>query len=240
MAPVIQCDNVVKLFGARRAVDGISFAIAPGEVVGLVGPNGAGKTTTLRLLAGYLAADSGRIEVAGGTLPDEARRVAARIGYLPESVPLYPDMRVAAYLRYRAQLKSIARRERARRVADALQLAGAAACRDAVIGALSKGWRQRVGLADALLGEPEVLLLDEPTSGLDPLQVRELALVLKQLRAGRALLVSSHQLTAIEALATRVVAIVRGRVVADASPAELAGEGSLEDAFVALVGRSEP
>ena len=236
---MIRLVGVHRSFGAVAALTDVSFAVARGEVVGFLGPNGAGKTTCLRILAGYLDADRGRVEVAGCELPRDRRAAQMACGYLPEGVPLHRDMRVDEYLRFRARLKAVPRRDLGRRVEAVCEQLGLGPRRRQLVGTLSRGFRQRVGLADALLGAPQVLLLDEPGTGLDPVQVRELRALLAELARDRAVLLSSHALGEIEASASRVVVLVEGRVVADAPPGELAaqpgGAASLEDAFVALV-----
>jgi ABC-2 type transport system ATP-binding protein len=226
-APLIDAVDVARRFGARMALDRVSLAVAPGEIVGLVGPNGAGKSTLLRILAGYLDADAGAVALRG------------RVGYLAETSPLPPEMRVIEYLRFRAALKGVRRRERAVAVAAVVRRAGLAGEERRILGTLSKGYRQRVGLADALLGDPPVLLLDEPASGLDPMQARELRALLAELAGDRAIVMSTHSLGELESLAARVVVVAGGRVVGDGTPAALraaAGATTLEDAVVALCG----
>ncbi len=214
---MISLEGVGKSFGRLRALDGVSFQIAPGEVVGFLGPNGAGKTTTLRITCGFLAADEGRVLV--GDVDVGADPVAAQrhLGYLPEGAPLPEDMRVARYLEHRARLKGAAR-GRVEAVLRATQTTEVARRR---IGELSRGTRQRVGLADALVADPPVLILDEPTAGLDPNQLREVRLLLAELARERTVLLSTHLLAEVEALATRVVIIREGRIVADASVTSL-------------------
>jgi ABC-2 type transport system ATP-binding protein len=238
---MIRLASVTKRFGRFTALVGVSFEVAAGEVVGFLGPNGAGKTTALRIIAGYLDADGGRVEVAGHDLAVERRLAQARLGYLPEAVPLHGDMRLVEYLRFRARLKGLARRAIAGRVDAVCEQLRLGERRRQLIGTLSRGFRQRVGLADALLAEPAVLLLDEPTTGLDPMQARELRGLLGELGRERAVLLSSHALGEVEASCGRVIVLARGRVVADAAPAALpaaaglaAGAG-LEEAFVRLV-----
>ena len=222
---MIDAVEVGRRFGRRAALDRVSLAVGAGEIVGLVGPNGAGKSTLLRILAGYLDADAGTVAIAG------------RVGYLAETSPLPPEMRVVEYLRYRAALKGVRRRDRAAALAAVIGRAGLAGEERRILGTLSKGYRQRVGLADALLGDPPVLLLDEPASGLDPMQARELRGLLGELSGSRAIVMSTHSLGELESLAARVVVIAGGKVVGDGTPEALrtaAGKKSLEDAVVAL------
>jgi ABC-2 type transport system ATP-binding protein len=228
-----------------RAVRGVSFEVEAGEVVGLVGPNGAGKTTTLRILTGYLDPDGGSAEVAGHDVVRERDAARAALGYMPEAVPLYPEMRVRDYVAFRARLKGVPRREVAQRVDAALERARVRDHARVMIGRLSRGYRQRVGIADALVADPPALVLDEPTAGLDPVQVRELRTLIKELARDRAVLFSSHVLAEVESMAARLVVMAGGRVVASGRPDEVraqAGVGesaSLEDAFIALVGAAE-
>ncbi|MFM2090464.1 MAG: hypothetical protein RLZZ127_953 [Planctomycetota bacterium] len=207
-------ESLIKSFGPVRAVDGISFRVAPGEIVGLLGPNGAGKSTTIRMLAGCLAPDAGRVTVEGRDLTaDPAARV--RLGYAPEEPPLYDDMRTEDYLAHIAHLKGIDRGARRAAAASALAAVDLAMNAKRRLGVLSKGNRQRAALAQALLGEPAALLLDEPTNGLDPAQVANLRDLLRRLAARHAILLSTHVLGEVDALCTRVVVIHRGRVLAD-------------------------
>ena len=219
---MIRVEDVSRSFGRHVALDRASFEVAAGTVVGLVGPNGAGKTTALRVIAGYLDPDRGRVTVAGA------------LGYLPESSPLPPDASVTAYLAWRARLKGVARSSVGAAVARAMDKTAIAEVGARVIGTLSKGFRQRVGLADALVADPPVLVLDEPQSGLDPVQVRELRAVLAALAGTRTILIASHNVAELEALAARIVLIAKGRVIADDTPAALRGDAAtLEDAVVA-------
>ena len=232
-------DQVEKRFGSARALAGVSFEVARGEVVGLVGPNGAGKTTALRILSGFLRPDAGRVTIDGIDAVSERRAAAARVGYLAEGPPLYPDMRVDEYLRFRARLKGVARAALAARVDAVLDQVSAGDRRRVLIGRLSRGYRQRVGLADAILAAPGALLLDEPTSGLDPMQVRELRQLLAAIGRERAVLLSSHALAELEAVADRLVVLGSGRVLADGAPDQLRTRfglppaASLEEVFVA-------
>jgi ABC-2 type transport system ATP-binding protein len=235
---MIQVDRVSKRFGRKAALVDVSFRVAAGEIAALVGPNGAGKTTAMRILAGFLAADAGRVAIAGHVLPAARVAACARLGYLPEAAPLYGEMRVDEYLRFRARLKGVARGAVGERVADVTARLGLLDQRRVLVSRLSRGFRQRVGLADALIATPPVLLLDEPTAGLDPVQMREVRSLLSDLGEGCAVLLSSHLLAEVEAVADRVVVLVGGRVVADASPEELAQDGSLEDVIVELSGRA--
>lgn len=222
---MIRVSGVSVRFGRRTAVRDVSFEIGAGEVVGLVGQNGAGKTTLLRAIAGYLAPDAGSIRVDG------------EIGYLAEGAPAYPEMRVEAFLAFRARCKGVARARVAERVEAAMAVARIAERRRSAIGTLSRGLRQRVGVADALVADPPIALLDEPATGLDPVQVRELRALLAEQRGKRTVVLSSHQLGEIAAVATRVLVLADGALVADAAPDEL---GSLEDALVALAGKGAP
>jgi ABC-2 type transport system ATP-binding protein len=239
--PAIELNGVRKRFGAVDVLDGVSFSVESGELCGFVGANGSGKTTTLRLITGYLAPDAGQVRVEGETADQHRPAVCARIGYMPEAVPLYSEMRTGDFLRYRARLKGVQRAELAARVEAALERAQLGAMRERVIATLSRGYRQRVGLADALVAGPSILLLDEPTAGLDPLQVREFReLVSGLITEGQTVLFSSHVLPEIEALGSRVIILATGRVVGDGRKHDLvaqAGVGAdatLEEVFVAL------
>jgi ABC-2 type transport system ATP-binding protein len=209
---VIRATGLHKTYSALSALDGVSFEARPGEVLGFLGPNGAGKTTAMRILTGFLEPTSGSVEICG--LPP--LRARDKIGYLPESVPLYPEMRVEEYLRYRARLKAVAPR-----IDDALTQAGIADVRRRIIGQLSKGYRQRVGLADALVHRPPVLILDEPTDGLDPNQRRAMLKLIADLGKERTVILSTHILSEVEAVCNRVLILDRGRVVAEGRPSDL-------------------
>jgi ABC-2 type transport system ATP-binding protein len=202
-------------------VHDISFRIRRGEIVGLLGPNGAGKTTTIRMLTGFLPASEGCALVSGIDAHREPREAHRHIGYMPENNPLYPEMRVREYLEFRAELKGIARRDRPGRIVHCVEQCHVREVADQVIGTLSKGYRQRVGLADAMLGRPDVLILDEPTIGLDPNQMRETRNLIRSLSRDHTVLISSHILAEVEAVCRRVLIIVGGRLVADDRPAAL-------------------
>lgn len=237
---VIQVDHLTKRFGDIVAVDDVSFAIDQGEVVGFLGPNGAGKTTVMRMLASFLPATSGTVRVAGCDPFWESLAVREQVGYLPERVPLYGEMRVAEYLFHRARLKQVAACVRKRRVAEVMERCGVASVSRRVISQLSRGYRQRVGLADALVGNPPILILDEPTSGLDPNQVRQVREMVRELGRDHTVLLSTHILSEVERMCPRVIIISQGRIVADESTADvMSREPSLEELFVRLTRTSD-
>jgi ABC-2 type transport system ATP-binding protein len=219
---MIQVDYLTKFFGPVLAVDHISFNVAKGEIVGFLGPNGAGKTTTMRILTSYMPASSGLARVAGFDVMTESMDVRRNIGYLPESVPLYPEMRVEEYLVYRSKLKGVERKERLKRIDYVLDHCRIREVRRRQIGTLSKGYRQRVGLADALVHDPPILILDEPTAGLDPLQIRETLILIKELGQQHTILLSTHILSEVEAVCRRVIIISAGRIGLDKNLADLA------------------
>ncbi len=209
---MIEVDKVTKYFGPILAVDRISFTVDRGEIVGFLGPNGAGKTTTLRILTSYLPATSGIAKVAGFDVMNQSMDVRRNIGYLPESVPLYPEMRVEEYVVLRAKLKGVLRKDRASRVAYCLERCRLREVRSRLLGTLSKGYRQRVGLADAMVNDPPILILDEPTAGLDPLQIRETLALIRELGENHTVLLSTHILAEVEAVCERVIIINAGRI----------------------------
>ncbi len=213
-SPMISVSHLVKRYGAHVAVNDVSFEVGPGEVVGFLGPNGAGKSTTMRILAGSLGMTSGEVKIDGHDVATESLRARRRIGYMPEAVPLYPEMRVSEYLTFRAELKGVARSARRGSVGRAMEKANVRDVAETVIGHLSKGYRQRVGLADALVASPPILILDEPTAGLDPNQIRQVRALVKELAKEHAVLLSTHILSEVEASCTRVLLIARGRLVA--------------------------
>jgi ABC-2 type transport system ATP-binding protein len=225
---MIQVDNLTKFFGPVLAVDHINFQVARGEIVGFLGPNGAGKTTTMRILTTYLPATSGIAKVAGFDVMTQSMDVRRNIGYLPESVPLYPEMRVEEYLSYRAKLKSVPRKTRQQRIDYCLERCRIREVRRRLIGTLSKGYRQRVGLADALVHDPAILILDEPTTGLDPLQIRETLNLIRELGEQHTILLSTHILTEVEVVCRRVIIISAGQIGLDKNMADLAtGEATI-------------
>jgi ABC-2 type transport system ATP-binding protein len=230
---MIHVERLTKYFGDYPAVRNVSFEVREGQVVGFLGPNGAGKSTTMRILAGYLTATSGRASIAGIDVfwnPVEARR---QIGYMPESCPLYQEMRVEEYLRFRAGLKGVFGRERRTRLAYVLKRCWLDDVRRQLIGTLSKGYRQRVGLADALIANPPVLILDEPTAGLDPAQIRETRALIRDLGQQHTVLLSTHILPEVEKTCDHVILINKGQVALD-RPLGQVRAGQLEEEFVRI------
>jgi len=223
---VIEVENLTRQYGDRTAVNGISFAVRKGEIIGFLGPNGAGKSTTLRMLTGYLQPTDGAIRVGGVDAvrdPIGARRF---IGYLPESVPLYKEMRVEEYLRYRARLKGVARAQVAARIDHVLAQADIRDVRQRIIGQLSKGYRSRVGLADALVADPPLLVLDEPTAGLDPNQIRQVRDLIRSMAGEKTIMLSTHILPEVESTCSRVLIINKGRLVGEGAPNALRTSGT--------------
>ena len=210
-----------KSFGAKTVVDDVSVSIRRGEIVGLLGPNGAGKSTTMRILACYLAATSGTVRVAGLDVFHQSDEVRRRIGYMPENNPLHYDMRVREYLKFRARLKGLNRKRSRQRVDVVTEQCGLTEVSRRIIGQLSKGYRQRVGLADALVNEPELIILDEPTIGLDPNQIRAVRQLIKGLGGSHTVLISTHILPEAEMTCNRVVIMYEGRVLAADTPENL-------------------
>ena len=215
---MIEVENVSKLFGNFRAVDGISFSIRTGEIVGLLGPNGAGKTTTMRMISGFLEPDSGTVKIDGLDVLKNPVETKRKIGYMPESAPMYSDMIVADYLKYIAEIENQNPEEKCRELAE---ICGLKEVMHKNIGELSRGNRQRVGLAHALMGNPEILILDEPTSGLDPNQVLEVRSLIKQIGKTHTVIISTHILSEVEMLCGRVIIISGGKKVADSPTEEL-------------------
>jgi ABC-2 type transport system ATP-binding protein len=224
LPPAIEVSRLVKTYGGVTAVSDISFSVARGEIIGFLGPNGAGKSTTMRILTGYLPATSGSVHICGvpvATQPDEIKR---RIGYMPENNPLPEEMRVSEYMYFRGRLKEIPRRKLGPRIDEVLEVCDLKRVRHKIIGQLSKGYRQRVGIAEAILAEPPVIIMDEPTIGLDPHQILIVRDLIASLRGRMTVLISSHILPEIEVTCDRVLIINQGRVVAQGTPAELRRE----------------
>jgi len=218
---MIEAQNLSRRYGDFTAVDGISFSVREGEILGMLGPNGAGKTTTIRMITGFLPPTSGRVTVDGKDLLDSPREARRQLGYLPENVALYTEMRVREYLAYRARLEGLSRAEAAQAIPVAIERCLLGDVRDQIIGTLSKGYRQRVGLATAILHNPRVLVLDEPTVGLDPRQIISIRELIRELGRQHTLLLSTHILPEVELLCDRVVIIDGGRIIAEGTPQSL-------------------
>jgi ABC-2 type transport system ATP-binding protein len=235
---MIEASNLSKRYGEVVAVDDVSFSVGRGEIVGFLGPNGAGKTTTMRMLTGFLPPTDGSARIAGHDIFEEPLAARRAVGYLPESPPLYPEMTVASYVRYVASIKDVPRARRSEAVARALERCALTDVASRVIGTLSKGYRQRVGLAQAIVHDPPVLILDEPTVGLDPIQIGEIRALIALLASGEGgaarhtVILSSHILAEVRAICRRVIMINQGRKTVDAPLAELTSGGkSLEELF---------
>ncbi len=225
---MLKVHQLSKHYGSYQAVSNLSFQVSTGEIVGFLGPNGAGKTTTLRMLTGYLAPHSGTIEIDGVDVLKNSVQARRRIGYMPEGVPAYKDMRVAEFLRYRAALKGVARKALASAVDEAMRLADITEVAQRIIGQLSRGFRQRLGLADALVADPPLLILDEPTAGLDPNQIRHVRGLIRRLAGRKTILLSTHILPEVEAMAERVMILHKGKLVAEGRPGALRGTQGAE------------
>jgi ABC-2 type transport system ATP-binding protein len=219
---VIEVEHVSKVYNGRKAVDDVSFRVEKGEILGFLGPNGAGKTTTMRILTCYMPSTEGTARVAGYDVFDESIEVRKRIGYLPENPPLYPEMAVSSYLNFVAKIKGMRSNERKIQVDEVIGKCDLGDVRDRIIGKLSKGYKQRVGLAQALLNNPEVLILDEPTLGLDPKQIHEVRALIKGLASTHTVILSTHILPEVSMTCNRVVIINKGKVVAMDTPEGLA------------------
>ena len=211
---MIEVERLTKHYGPVTAIRDVSFSVAPGQIVGFLGPNGAGKSTTMRILACFMPASSGSARVAGYDVFRESLEVRRRIGYLPENVPLYSEMRVGPYLEFVAEVKGVSRSDRRRRVADVMDRCRVADVQNRLIGTLSKGYRQRVGLAQAIVSDPEVLILDEPTIGLDPRQITEIRSLIKSLAGQHTVILSTHILPEVSMVCSGVIIINKGAVVA--------------------------
>ena len=221
---MIEVQNLTKRYGPHVAVEDVSFRVAKGEVVGFLGPNGAGKSTTMNILTGYLSATEGAVVIDGMNILEEPETVKRRIGYLPESPPIYGEMTVREYLTFVCSIKKVPKRERKNRIESGLHRVGIADVHNRRVGNLSKGYRQRVGLAQALMGNPDILILDEPTAGLDPKQIIEIRDLIRDLGAKHTVVMSSHILPEVNEICRRVMIMNEGRIVADGDPTTLAGE----------------
>ena len=241
---MITVEGLSKNYGQREILHNLSFKVNRGEIVGFLGPNGAGKSTLMKILAGYLPPTSGSVLIHGLDLFKNSLEVRSCLGYLPENVPLYPEMRVGEYLRYRAALKRVRSRRIAEKVIDVLDLCNLRSVEEELIGTLSKGYRQRVGLADALVNEPDLLILDEPTMALDPKQQSEICSLIKTLAKRHTVLLSSHFLNESEAMCHRLIILNRGEIAAQGTPKELRQRfsmptASLNELFIAITHQEE-
>jgi gliding motility-associated transport system ATP-binding protein len=234
---MIEVKNLTKIFGSYRAVDQISFEARPGEIVGILGPNGAGKTTIMRMLTGFIPPTSGEAQVAGFNIFQESLEVRKRVGYLPETVPVYPDMTVYGYIKFWAELRGVKRpRRRVEQVIEQVQLTDR---RNSLIRNLSKGMRQRLGLAQAIVHDPQVVILDEPTIGIDPQQVIEVRESVRSLGQNHTVLFSTHILSEAEQVCDRVLIIQQGRVVAEGAPASLRRKLQPDPRLYVLIGGAD-
>jgi ABC-2 type transport system ATP-binding protein len=230
VAALIEIERLSKRFGSFVAVDGVSFQAAKGEVLGFLGPNGAGKSTTMRMLAGFMAPSSGTARICGHDVQDAPVAAKRSLGYLPEGAPTYPEMTVEGFLSFCARVRGFDGRDVARRTGQAIGLTQLEGVRLQPVETLSKGFKRRVGLAQALLHDPPVLVLDEPTDGLDPNQKHEVRELIRRMAPEKAIVISTHILEEVSAICTRALIIARGRIVADDTPAGLAARGSTMDA----------
>lgn len=234
---MIEVSHLTKKYGGHLAVDDVSFAVEDGQIYGLLGPNGAGKSTIMNILTGYLSATSGQVTVAGHPLPEEADEAKACVGYLPEQPPLYPEMTVGEYLNFVAELKKVPRAQRKEQVLRAARRTGLEKVLPRLIRSLSKGYKQRVGIAQALLGSPKIIILDEPTVGLDPAQVIEMRKLIRELGRAHTVILSSHILSEVQAVCQQVLILSKGKLAASGTLQELTADGrSLEEVFLALTG----
>ena len=232
---MIEVSHLTKQYGNHLAVDDVSFTVADGQICGLLGPNGAGKSTIMNILTGYLSATSGQVTVAGHHLPEEADAAKACVGYLPEQPPLYPEMTVQEYLTFAAELKGVKKAERKEQVCRAARRTGLEAVLPRLIRSLSKGYKQRVGIAQALLGSPRLIILDEPTVGLDPAQVIEIRKLIQELGRAHTVILSSHILSEVQAVCQQILILSKGHLAAAGSLEELTADGkSLEEVFLEL------
>ena len=232
---MIEVSHLTKQYGNHLAVDDVSFTVADGQICGLLGPNGAGKSTIMNIITGYLSATSGRVTVAGHPLPEEADAAKACVGYLPEQPPLYPEMTVQEYLTFAAELKSVKKAERKEQVCRAARRTGLETVLPRLIRSLSKGYKQRVGIAQALLGSPRLIILDEPTVGLDPAQVIEIRKLIRELGRAHTVILSSHILSEVQAVCRQILILSKGHLAAAGSLEELTADGkSLEEVFLEL------
>ena len=238
---MIEVSHLTKQYGNHLAVDDVSFTAADGQICGLLGPNGAGKSTIMNILTGYLSATSGQVTVAGHPLPEEADAAKACVGYLPEQPPLYPEMTVQEYLTFAAELKGVKKAERKEQVCRAARRTGLETVLPRLIRSLSKGYKQRVGIAQALLGSPRLIILDEPTVGLDPAQVIEIRKLIRELGRAHTVILSSHILSEVQAVCQQILILSKGHLAAAGSLEELTADGkSLEEVFLELTdGESE-
>ncbi len=218
---MIKVENLTKRYAGVTAINNLSFEVGKGEIVGFLGPNGAGKSTTMRILSCFMPATAGRASIAGFDVFEQSREARSRIGYMPENVPLYPEMRVTEYLNYRGALKGVTGRRLKERVGDVKELCSLKDVENRIIGTLSKGYRQRVGLADALVHDPDLLILDEPTIGLDPNQIRHVRDLIKNLGRHHTILLSTHILPEVEMTCSRVMIINKGKIEASDTPQNL-------------------
>lgn len=234
---MIEVSHLTKKYGGHLAVDDVSFTVDDGQIYGLLGPNGAGKSTIMNILTGYLSATSGQVTVAGHPLPEEADEAKACVGYLPEQPPLYPEMTVGEYLNFVAELKKVPRAQRKEQVLRAARRTGLEKVLPRLIRSLSKGYKQRVGIAQALLGSPKIIILDEPTVGLDPAQVIEMRKLIRELGKAHTVILSSHILSEVQAVCQQVLILSKGKLAASGTLQELTADGrSLEEVFLALTG----
>ena len=232
---MIEVSHLTKQYGNHLAVDDVSFTVAEGQICGLLRPNGAGKSTIMNILTGYLSATSGQVTVAGHHLPEEADAAKACVGYLPEQPPLYPEMTVQEYLTFAAELKGVKKAERKEQVCRAARRTGLEAVLPRLIRSLSKGYKQRVGIAQALLGSPRLIILDEPTVGLDPAQVIEIRKLIRELGRAHTVILSSHILGEVQAVCQQILILSKGHLAAAGSLEELTADGkSLEEVFLEL------
>ena len=232
---MIEVSHLTKQYGNHLAVDDVSFTVADGQICGLLGPNGAGKSTIMNILTGYLSATSGQVTVAGHPLPEEADAAKACVGYLPEQPPLYPEMTVQEYLTFAAELKGVKKAERKEQVCRAARRTGLEAVLPRLIRSLSKGYKQRVGIAQALLGSPRLIILDEPMGGLDPAQVIEIRKLIRELGRAHTVILSSHILSEVQAVCQQILILSKGHLAAAGSLEELTADGkSLEEVFLEL------
>ena len=238
---MIEVSHLTKKYGGHLAVDDVSFTVEDGQIYGLLGPNGAGKSTIMNILTGYLSATSGQVTVAGHPLPEEADKAKACVGYLPEQPPLYPEMTVQEYLPFAAELKGVKKAERKEHVCRAARRTGLETVLPRLIRSLSKGYKQRVGIAQALLGSPRLIILDEPTVGLDPAQVIEIRKLIRELGRAHTVILSSHILSEVQAVCQQILILSKGHLAAAGSLEELTADGkSLEEVFLELTdGESE-